>query len=165
MARVTGRSLEEQFRITDDWRLYFQQLKVVDQVIKDYKKETIKVDFVDMIEEFIVQGYSPDLDVLIVDEAQDLVPLQWEMVHEIIKPKAKRIYFAGDDDQCIYSWMGVNVGDFLRASENKIVLDKSYRLPKSVYNIADSLVKRLRTRQQKVWKLSLIHISEPTRPY
>ena len=152
MARVTGRTLEEQFRITNDRRLHFQQLKVVDQVIKDYKKETNKVDFVDMIEDFIVQGHSPDLDVLIVDEAQDLVPLQWEMVHEIIKPKAKRIYFAGDDDQCIYSWMGVNVGDFLRASENKIVLDKSYRLPKSVYNIADSLVKQLRTRQQKVWK-------------
>jgi superfamily I DNA/RNA helicase len=104
-----------------------------------------------MIEQFIVEGHCPALDVLIVDEAQDLVPLQWEMVHDVIRPNAKRVYYAGDDDQCIYSWMGVNVGDFLRASDNKIVLDKSYRLPISVYKEADHLVRRLRTRQEKTW--------------
>jgi superfamily I DNA/RNA helicase len=73
------------------------------------------------------------------------------MVHEVLKPRAKRIYFAGDDDQCIYSWMGVDVRDFLNASNNKIVLDKSYRLPRNVYNIADSLIKQVVIRQKKVW--------------
>ena len=152
MARVTGRTLEEQFRKTADRRLHFQQLKLVDQVVRDYKREMHKVDFVDMIEDFIEQGNCPQLEVLIVDEAQDLVPLQWRMVHEVLKPRAKRIYFAGDDDQCIYSWMGVNVSDFLSASDNKIILDKSYRLPISVHSMADSLVKQLHTRQQKFWK-------------
>jgi superfamily I DNA/RNA helicase len=150
-ARVRGISLEQQFNEANDWRLHYQQLKLVDQVITDYKKATNKVDFVDMIEQFIVEGHCPALDVLIVDEAQDLVPLQWEMVHDVIRPNAKRVYYAGDDDQCIYSWMGVNVGDFLRASDNKIVLDKSYRLPISVYKEADHLVRRLRTRQEKTW--------------
>jgi len=152
MARVTGRSIEEEFSRTADRRLHFQQLKLVDQVIRDYKKETNKLDFVDMIEQFIEQGHCPPLDVLIVDEAQDLVPLQWKMVHEVLKPNSKRVYYAGDDDQCIYSWMGVEVADFLNASENKIILDKSYRLPVSVHNMADSLVKQLATRQKKTWK-------------
>ena len=152
MARVTGCTLEEQFSKTADQRLHFQQLKLVDQVFRDYKKETNKVDFVDMIEDFITQGHCPEFDVLIVDEAQDLVPLQWRMIHEVIKPRSKRIYYAGDDDQCIYSWMGVDVRDFLNASDNKIILDKSYRLPISVHNMADSLVKQLATRQKKFWK-------------
>ena len=151
MARVRGVSIEQQFNDMADRRLHYQQLKLVDQVLRDYKKETGKVDFVDMIEAFISQGDSPLLDVLIVDEAQDLVPLQWRMVHEVMKPNAKRIYYAGDDDQCIYSWMGVDVKDFLNACPNKIVLDKSYRLPISIHAEANNLVKRLHTRQDKTW--------------
>ena len=151
MARVRGVSIEQQFNDMADRRLHYQQLKLVDQVLRDYKKETGKVDFVDMIEAFISQGDSPLLDVLIVDEAQDLVPLQWRMVHEVMKPNAKRIYYAGDDDQCIYSWMGVDVKDFLNACPNKIVLDKSYRLPLSIHAEANNLVKRLHTRQDKTW--------------
>ena len=151
LARVRGVSLEQQFSDTNNRRLHYQQLKVVDEVLRDYKRDTGKLDFVDMIDRFIEQGEGPRLEVLIVDEAQDLAPLQWRMVHEVLKPRAKRIYFAGDDDQCIYSWMGVNVRDFLNASDNKMVLDKSYRLPRNIYNVADSLVNRVVVRQPKVW--------------
>ena len=85
-------SIEQQFNEVADRRLHYQQLKLVDEVFRDYKKETGKVDFVDMIENFIEQGECPLLDVLIVDEVQDLVPLQWRMVHEVMKPNAKRAY-------------------------------------------------------------------------
>ena len=151
LARVRGVSLEQQFSDTNNRHLHYQQLKVVNEVLRDYKRDTGKLDFVDMIDRFIEQGEGPRLEVLIVDEAQDLAPLQWRMVHEVLKPRAKRIYFAGDDDQCIYSWMGVNVRDFLNASDNKMVLDKSYRLPRNIYNVADSLVNRVVVRQPKVW--------------
>jgi len=151
LARVRGVSLEQQFSDTNNRRLHYQQVKVAEQVLRDYKRDTGKLDFVDMIEDFIAQGEGPRLEVLIVDEAQDLAPLQWRMVHEVLKPRAKRIYFAGDDDQCIYSWMGVDVRDFLNASDHKTVLDKSYRLPRNIYNIADSLINRVVVRQPKVW--------------
>ena len=151
LARVRGVSLEQQFSDTNNRRLHYQQVKVAEQVLRDYKRDTGKLDFVDMIERFIAQGEGPRLEVLIVDEAQDLAPLQWRMVHEVLKPRAKRIYFAGDDDQCIYSWMGVDVRDFLNASDHKTVLDKSYRLPRNIYNIADSLINRVVVRQPKVW--------------
>ena len=151
LARVRGVSLEQQFSDANDRRLYFQQLKVVNKALFDYKKDTGKLDFVDMIERFIDEGDSPLLDVLIVDEAQDLAPMQWKMIHDVMKPRAKRVYFAGDDDQCIYSWMGVNVKDFLNASDNKTILDKSYRLPRNIYNVADSMVSQLGVRQKKVW--------------
>ena len=151
LARVRGVSFEQQFSDTNNRTLHYQQLRLVHEVLESYKKDTGKVDFVDMIEQFIHHGEGPRLEVLIVDEAQDLAPLQWRMVHEVLKPRAKRIYFAGDDDQCIYSWMGVDVRDFLNASDHKTVLDKSYRLPQNIYNIADSLVKRVVVRQPKVW--------------
>ena len=119
IARVRGWSLEEEFNYTADYRMHFQQARIVDNALRAYKKEADKKDFVDMIEEFVEDGEGPSFDVLIVDEAQDLAPLQWRMVREILAPNSKRVYYAGDDDQCIYTWMGVNVKDFLRASEEK----------------------------------------------
>ena len=150
-ARVREITLEQEFSASSDWNLSYQQAKVVKQAIEDYKKVEDKSDFVDMIEDFIAQRDCPLFDVLIVDEAQDLSPLQWRMVHEVLQPNSKRVYFAGDDDQCIYSWMGVDVRRFLIASDEKRLLKQSYRIPTTVHEIADGLVKHLAVRQQKVW--------------
>ena len=152
MARVRGVSLEQQFSDTNDRKLNFQQAKIVEKALNDYKRTMKKRDFVDMIQDFITQDQGPNLDVLIVDEAQDLVPMQCEMVKKVLVPRSKKVFYAGDDDQCIYSWMGVDVKDFLNASTNKIILNKSYRIPLSVHNIAEDLVKRLSTRQTKDWQ-------------
>ena len=125
MSRVRGVSLEQQFSDTNDRKLNFQQAKLVEKALNDYKKAMKKRDFVDMIQDFITQDQGPNLDVLIVDEAQDLVPMQWEMVKKVLVPRSKKVFYAGDDDQCIYSWMGVDVKEFLNASSNKIILDQS----------------------------------------
>lgn len=152
LARVRGVSLEEQFNALGDWSLNYQQAKVVNNALSAFKQESGKKDFVDMIDDFISKGQGPSLDVLIVDEAQDLVPMQWRMIFEVLRPRAKRIYYAGDDDQCIYSWMGVNVSDFLKASDNVELLRQSYRVPKTVHEEADRLAGRLQIRKQKDWR-------------
>ena len=87
MARVRGVSLEKQFSDTNDRRMNFQQALTVQQALIDYKRSMRKKDFVDMIQDFIDQGEGPSLDLLIVDEAQDLVPMQWEMVKESFSSK------------------------------------------------------------------------------
>ena len=73
------------------------------------------------------------------------------MIREVLVPRSKVIYYAGDDDQCIYSWMGVDVKDFMNASENVTVLDKSYRLPRPVYKVAQDIIRRVAVRQEKSW--------------
>lgn len=152
MARVREISIEEQFNDTADYSLHFQQLRVMDKTYRQLKKELRKRDFVDMIVDFVAQGTSPKFDMLIIDEAQDLAPLQWRMVKEVLVPNSKQVFYAGDDDQCIYSWMGVRVSDFLNSSENVVVLDKSYRVPLKVHDFSNDLVKRVATRQEKVWE-------------
>jgi DNA helicase-2/ATP-dependent DNA helicase PcrA len=101
MARVREISIEEQFNDTADYSLHFQQLRVMDNTYRQLKKELRKRDFVDMIVDFVEQGTSPKFDMLIIDEAQDLAPLQWRMVKEVLVPNSKQVYYAGDDDQCI----------------------------------------------------------------
>ena len=151
-ARAMMITLEQSYAEKGTDKMYFQQAELIEKALEKYKKETGKLDFTDMIERFIEQDIAPEFDLLIVDEAQDLVPLQWEMVKKVLVPRSKRTYYAGDDDQCIYSWMGVQVKDFLNASDEKIILDKSYRLPQQIQSVSDDLVKRLRQRQQKIWK-------------
>lgn len=151
-ARVREVSLEQQFN--DAWNntLHWQQLKVLDKAYTDYKLAKNKLDFVDMIEHFIKQGTSPKFDLLIIDEAQDLAPLQWKMVKEVLVPNSKEVFYAGDDDQAIYSWMGVDVQKFLDACDNKIILDKSYRVPSTVHDFSQNLIKKVTTRQVKEWQ-------------
>src|SRR5210317_923835 len=152
MARVREVSLEQQFNDAWDHTLYWQELKKLNKAYRDYKQAKNKLDFVNMIEEFIRQGTSPQFDLLIIDEAQDLAPLQWRMVKEILVPNSKEIYYAGDDDQAIYTWMGVKVDDFLNASKNKLVLNKSYRVPSAVHEFSQNLIKKVSIRQIKEWQ-------------
>jgi len=152
MARVREVSTNQQFNDSWDNTLHWQQVKVLDKAYRDYKKAKNKLDFVDMIEQFNIQGTCPTFDLLIIDEAQDLAPLQWRMVKEVLVPHSKKVYYAGDDDQAIYTWMGVNVNSFLEASEDKIFLEKSYRVPSVVHNLTQSLIKKVTTRQKKEWQ-------------
>ena len=144
-------SLEEQFNETEDYTLHWTLLKKLQAVYDNFKKENDKVDFTDMIKQFVDQGNAPSLDLLIVDEAQDLTPLQWKQV-EVMKQNAKDIWYAGDDDQCIHRWNGVSVENFINACDNIEVLKQSYRIPNSVHSVADKIVKRISYRQPKDWK-------------
>ena len=144
-------SLEEQFNETEDYTLHWTLLKKLQAVYDNFKKENDKVDFTDMIKQFVDQGNAPSLDLLIVDEAQDLTPLQWKQV-EVMKQNAKDIWYAGDDDQCIHRWNGVSVENFINACDNIEVLKQSYRIPNSVHSVADKIVQRISYRQPKDWK-------------
>jgi len=152
MARVKQIKVQIQYVSGWDYDINWQQLNVLDKAYKDYKRVKGKYDFVDMIEKFIVEGTSPEFDLLIIDEAQDLAPLQWSMVKKVLVPNSKEVYYAGDDDQAIYSWMGVDVDQFLLASKDKIILKKSYRVPEVIHGMADTLIKRLKVREEKKWQ-------------
>ena len=90
-------------------------------------------------------GDLPELDLLIVDEAQDLTPSQWQMVAKMSE-HAKRTIIAGDDDQAIHEWTGVKVEDFLSCSDKRVVLSQSYRMPQAVHNLSQMIVKRIDNR-------------------
>jgi DNA helicase II / ATP-dependent DNA helicase PcrA len=79
-----------------------------------------------------------------------LTPLQWKMA-EKMGAMADEVYLAGDDDQAVHRWAGVEVKQFIRMSTNQIVLDQSYRLPKKIFNVAQHIVKRIKDRVPKTY--------------
>ncbi len=107
------------------------------------------VDFTDLLE----RGATPlPCDVVIVDEAQDLSPLQWKALWTFAQ-NAQRVYLAGDDDQAIYEWAGASPEVFLAQEVDRSeVLPQSHRCPRKVTDLARAVIERVRVRQPKDWQ-------------
>jgi len=141
-------SLEQELRESGNYDINWGILNKVSALLDVYRHQLNRLTFVDMLRMFVEHGDAPRLRMLIVDEAQDLVPLQWLMVRKLME-RADEVYFAGDDDQAIHRWAGVEVQQFLDCSPNIRILDQSYRLPRSVFSLSQRVVHRIRTRIPK----------------
>ena len=127
-------------------------LYLLDQELKRYKKEKGLIDYDDMLERFVEQDVSPSFDVLFIDEAQDLSPLQWRMVRSLWS-KADKTYIAGDDDQAIFKWAGADVDTFIALKEEVDhirTLDQSYRIPGGpIHEMSQKIIRNVTNRYEK----------------
>jgi DNA helicase-2/ATP-dependent DNA helicase PcrA len=116
-----------------------------------FKEQNGLKDFTDMIQELANNpSLTPRLKVVFLDEAQDLTPLQWLVSHSL-EDYSDRMFVAGDDDQGIYRWAGADIGKFISLPGASEVLSQSYRIPRSVHDLANRVVGRIRHRQKKIW--------------
>jgi DNA helicase-2/ATP-dependent DNA helicase PcrA len=130
----------------------WKELKLFIDTYNAYKKEYALMDYTDMLENYLLVGSPLAVDIAIIDEAQDLNPLQWDVVRLATKT-TKELYIAGDDDQAIYRWSGADVEQFLSLDvDEKEVLPLSYRLPQNIYHFANNIVKRIEQRYEKNWR-------------
>lgn len=150
LARMKNIPLSEQWHEVDDAVGWFE-LERFARGLELFKKDRLLVDYTDMLQMFLKEGTVPFLDVMFVDEAQDLSPLQWAVVRKMAE-KAKKIYVAGDDDQAIYKWAGADVEYLISNSKDAMVLKQSHRVPASVHGIATKCIGQVRSRVHKVWE-------------
>lgn len=117
--------------------------------LKQYKEDNHLLDFNDMISRVLEDPSGlPALDLLIVDEAQDLAPLQRMFIEELGN-RSKEVYVAGDDDQAIYPWAGADVDWFINLPGPSTVLEHSYRLPRKIHAVAEWVSEKIRVRRDK----------------
>lgn len=111
------------------------------------------MDFDDMLTLYS-RNARPSARVVYLDEAQDCTPLQWCAFERTVE-KAERVYLGGDDDQAIYEWNGANPHGMIQFTEREkgktTVLERSYRLPRTVFWKANELIGGLEKRVKKVW--------------
>jgi DNA helicase-2/ATP-dependent DNA helicase PcrA len=117
-----------------------------------YKLENKLLDFTDML---LSVSEKPQLfpffQCCFIDEAQDLTPLQWKLV-SILNHNSERLFLAGDDDQGIYRWAGADLNHFVSLPGSSEVLEQSYRIPREIWKVADTVSKRISFRQEKFWR-------------
>lgn len=115
---------------SDMWRRYQQ-----------YKEQSGLIDFNDMIVAANLKIDLPKFDLVCVDEMQDLTPLQLSFI-ERLTGVAKQVIFAGDDNQMIFEWAGVDRSKFLRLKAlcDVETLRTQYRIPGDIYFLASKIV-------------------------
>jgi len=124
------------------------KLRYVRSNYRKYKDFFALYDYTDMVEMFNRANKSVDVRVAIIDEAQDLTTLQWEMVWKAFR-NVELIIIAGDDDQAIYQWSGADVEYFLGIKGDINILRHSYRLPDSVLTYSKRISTRISKRVDK----------------
>jgi len=128
-------------------RIGIDKFKNIVRLYEEFKEQH-RIDFTDMLSQFIEHGQAPSFKLMIIDEAQDLTPLQWKFVYKLGE-QAKRIYLAGDDDQAIYAWNGADVQAFQDFPGRDVVLKYSHRLNKQIFNFCKLLQNKITDKKQK----------------
>lgn len=130
--------------------LSWWEVERVSRGLAEFKRARGLHDFTDMLELFVGQAWRPPLEVLFVDEAQDLSMLQWGVVQKLAQG-CRRVVVAGDDDQAIYNWAGAAVDYFVDMPGQVRVLDRSWRVPRSIQRVASSIIEQVHHRREKQW--------------
>ena len=103
-----------------------------------FKKHYQMIDFDDMLEKSLAKNieFKP-YKIVLVDEAQDLSKLEWQVISKIAR-NTEELVLVGDDDQSIYGWKGSDAEIFQKwpcKKECVRSLPKTYRLPPAIYNV------------------------------
>lgn len=93
---------------------------------------------------------------ILVDEFQDINPLDLRLITALVAYNNSSITIVGDDDQAIYEWRG-SVPDFILNPEKNFkrdfathILENNYRCPANIVESSKSLIANNKRRVQKV---------------
>lgn len=126
-------------------------------VFQEYEETLFKANALDfddlLVKTYVLLKKFPDtleyyqnrFEYIFVDEFQDTNTSQYELV-KLLASKYKNIFAVGDEDQCIYSWRGAQVGnvkqftiDFAPCQVFK--LEQNYRSTKKIIELANKIIK------------------------
>ncbi len=112
------------------------------QAYEDYKKEIGKLDYTDILLLYLSNPVQTGYKVLVVDEFQDMSPLIYKII-KTFEQGADYVYYAGDPNQAIYTWMGADphfLIDEIKDADEEILLNKSHRVADKVYVVAKDTI-------------------------
>jgi ATP-dependent DNA helicase UvrD/PcrA len=107
--------------------------------------DTLVIKAAELLEQSAIgAGIRSRWDVVLVDEFQDLNPVQYRVIRALAKDH-RHVFGVGDDEQSIYSWAGADpavfktfLNDFNLST--RIHLEENRRCPREVFALARRLV-------------------------
>lgn len=148
LARVRRAPLEEVYQELAQPAFTWHMFKQIADAYDRYRQEAGVLDFTDILEKFVAYSSPVNCDIAFIDEAQDLSTLQWEVL-KVAFAHCRWVYIAGDDDQAIYSWSGADIKTFLALEGEKEVLGISHRMPRSIFDLSQRIIKQVSHRYEK----------------
>lgn len=107
-----------------------------------WKEREGLLDFTDLIEQAATTGLYGSFTVLLVDEAQDLSPLEWRVVIATA-PRMHTVILAGDPAQALYGFRGADPTAMLRLQvTGERTLGTSWRCGQAIVDVARRVLRR-----------------------
>lgn len=128
----------------DDLALFEKYEKfLADRRLVDF--DTLVIKAAELLEKTAdAEAIRARYDVVLVDEFQDLNPVQYRVVHALAR-EHRHVFAVGDDEQSIYSWAGADpavfksfLNDF--GIKNQVHLEDNRRCPRDVFALARKLI-------------------------
>jgi hypothetical protein len=116
-----------------------EELRDLAEAWAAFKYETGTVDFCDMLERALGVPPPRGIEALIVDEAQDLSRLGWELV-QWWGQWLGDVVVAGDPAQAIYTFAGASPDPLLEPGWEEVMLERSHRLPEPIVAYAEGVL-------------------------
>ncbi|MDE6619257.1 MAG: ATP-dependent helicase, partial [Lachnospiraceae bacterium] len=134
-------------------------------IFQTYKQEMNRsklIDFDDMVllcRDLLVSRpdtlkiWQERFQYILVDEFQDICPLQYEVVRLLAKPQ-DNLFIVGDDDQSIYGFRGSRPEIMLNFPKDypkakQVLLDVNYRSRRDIVDVAGKLIAHNKARYDK----------------
>lgn len=121
-----------------DGRVDYKDLSEFMKRYAGFKQANNYMDFTDLLENYIKEGYTEDVKVVCLDEMQDSSPLQWKLVFQAFQ-NAEYWYIAADQKQCIYEFSGASPTKILSLKGKQHRLDVSHRVPSNLLAFSEQL--------------------------
>lgn len=122
----------------------------------DWKFKFGYIDFTDMLDiaAKTLKRAQVNYGLVIVDEAQDMTPLHWAVIERILEVNPEcQVIASGDDDQCLYTFAGAQADGMpqfeARYNAERTILEQSFRVPQTVFELAQTVVHQIEQRVQK----------------
>ena len=127
-----------------------------------------KIDFDDMLlltrrlfadRPEVLDFWREIYDYILIDEFQDVCPLQYELIKQVAYPK-NNLFIVGDDDQSIYSFRGASPDIMLKFQKEfksdknyeTITLNVNYRCAAEIVAVSSRLIQKNKKRFKKELK-------------
>ena len=147
------------FKKSTDRKSYFpydfDSILKLKEVYDAYRKRERLYDFIDMIQEFITKAKNPEIDALIIDEAQDSNRPQLEAIMKMAtNVKDGNFYMVGDADQTIFEFAGSDPEYFHKLSKDAQELENGKRCGETINKLCKSIIKPIWDHYgyDRIWK-------------
>lgn len=110
------------------------------QKYEEYKKQTGKIDFSDMLQTVIDEHIPLDTPILMVDEFQDITAQMYK-IFEMWVPYRDSVLIAADPNQSIYGFFGGSTDYYFDFDAVEIVRPETFRLNEQIKNFSHKILK------------------------
>lgn len=140
-----------------------EELEILASQYEEHLKENHSIDFAGLLEE-ATNHTNPihTYDYVIIDEYQDISPLEYLLIRSLRQLRSFKLFCVGDDWQTIYQFAGSEISLILNFEKcwgetSRFKIEQTYRFPEKLAKLSRKFIMQDRTQLRKQIRGALVY--------